>query len=475
MSNSSPKVNTLILDAGPLITQSAGQLQNLAENFYTTPGVFNELRDERVRSQLPIWAERLQVRQPKKESINAVSNFAKLTGDYAVLSVNDVHLIALTYEIECELNHGNWRLRESPGQKRRFERGRESEKEKEKRNEKEEEDRKDDEEKVGVAADKESNPPQKQDADDGWTIVKDKSLHADSDPLFLPVKPRRRGGKRHKKKESSKLLDNQEKVPEKKKEQTVAQPDPSSLKNPEDLNADYSEDDDDGEWITPENLYETMLKDNNESMEKDKTSLTKVKAALATGDFAIQNVALQIGLDLMNTMSGMRIKRVRNYMYRCYACFTLTPMPKNGVPRHFCPNCGGATVTRCAVSVNAGTGEVTPFLKKNFEWHSKGNVYSMPSPLSKNAAKRYGRKGFQHRGNPNIDDIYLREDQKEYQQALKDAEWQRRQTEKAMEDFVGGGSADNIVSPFLAGGGSRAVRINVGRGKNANAPRRQRK
>lgn len=118
MSNDSQKVDTLILDAGPLITQPAVRLQQLAFNFFTTPGVYHELRDENVRSKLPLWTDKLKVRQPKPSSIKAVSEFAKLTGDYAVLSMNDVHLLALTYELECDLNGGDGNLRKSPGAQR---------------------------------------------------------------------------------------------------------------------------------------------------------------------------------------------------------------------------------------------------------------------------------------------------------------------------------------------------------------------
>ncbi|GME77542.1 unnamed protein product [Ambrosiozyma monospora] len=147
--------------------------------------------------------------------------------------------------------------------------------------------------------------------------------------------------------------------------------------NEEDLNQDFSEDEDDGEWITPDNLHEAMLKDEDERVETTSTEQAKVKAALATGDFAIQNVALQIGLNLMNYTSGLQIKRVRNYMFRCHACFTLTPIPKDGTPKHFCPACGGATLLRCAVSVNAKTGEIVPHLKKNFEWHRREVIPSL--------------------------------------------------------------------------------------------------
>jgi RNA-binding protein NOB1 len=44
-----------------------------------------------------------------------VSEFAKKTGDYEVLSRADIHILALTYELECELNKGDWRLYTEPG------------------------------------------------------------------------------------------------------------------------------------------------------------------------------------------------------------------------------------------------------------------------------------------------------------------------------------------------------------------------
>jgi RNA-binding protein NOB1 len=44
-----------------------------------------------------------------------VTTFSKKTGDYGVLSPADIHVLALTYELECELNHGDWRLMKEPG------------------------------------------------------------------------------------------------------------------------------------------------------------------------------------------------------------------------------------------------------------------------------------------------------------------------------------------------------------------------
>ncbi|KAG7692702.1 hypothetical protein KL911_002967 [Ogataea haglerorum] len=450
-----PKVNSLVLDAGPLITQSASTLQQHADKFFTTPGVFNELRDEHARRQAALWGEKLSVRQPKFDAIKAMTDFAKLTGDHMVLSQNDIHILALAYELECELNNGPWRLRSYPGEKKERQK---------KRNQ---------------------NSKERDDTKDIDTVQKEKSAETSlehtevSDTNERTKRKTRRGGKRHRKKRTNGgeegVADLKEQVEIDGNEDAAVQQITEKLK---DLSTDcqlsqaYSDSEDEGEWITPDNIVEEMFKDEHEQVEAEK-STSKIKVALATGDFAVQNVSLQIGLNLMNPMSGLQIQRVRNYMLRCHACFTMIPIPKDGTPKHFCSSCGGATLLRCAVSVNS-KGEIVPHLKKNFEWHRKGDRYSLPSPLSKNYTKKYGKQGYQHRGNPNLENIFLREDQKEYQQALKNAKWQLRQNEKAMQEYVGGGSAENFVSPFFTGTDHiKPVHVRVGRGRYVNSSRRR--
>ncbi|ODV84514.1 hypothetical protein CANARDRAFT_8499 [[Candida] arabinofermentans NRRL YB-2248] len=437
------KINTLVLDAGPLITQSASQLQQYAHNFYTTP---------------------------------AVSDFAKLTGDYAVLSMNDIHIAALTYELECDLNNGPWRLRTYPGEKRSFD-------------------------KKPVKADDDDDKVERETTkkdDDGWNQIPSKKItntiteteietekvqESTTSEQAIKKKPRRRGGKRHRKKpqsEEAKDDDDEETKEEEEETNQVESEEPQIIPQTDDddddtsLQADYDDDEDDGEWITPENLQEEMLKDSNEEIETSSTESSKIKVALSTGDFAIQNISLQIGLNLMNSMSGLQIKRIRNYMYRCHACFTLTSIPKDGTPKHFCSSCGGATLLRCAVSINSKTGEIIPHLKKNFEWHKRGNIYSLSSPQSKNYAKKYGNQGFQHKGNSKLEQVYLIEDQKEYLQAIKNAKWQLKKNEKTMQEFVGGGSADNFISPFFTGNDNiKPVQVHVGKSRFVNSSRKK--
>lgn len=245
----------------------------------------------------------------------------------------------------------------------------------------------------------------------------------------------------------------------------------------DEITEEYNEDDDDGEWITPENLQEEIIKDKNEQVQESNTNGPLIKVALATGDFACQNVAMQIGIKLLNAMSGKQITRVRNYMYRCHACFRLTPMSKDGRPKHFCPKCGGNTLLRCAVSVDNKTGKITPHLKQNFQWIRRGERYSLPSPLSKNQKKLQGNGGYQHnkenRHKSLQTPLILNEDQKEYQRALKNDEWERKQQDKMLQEWIGGGSADNFVSPF--GNTIRNSGVKVGRGRYANSSKKKRK
>ncbi|CAH6718686.1 20S-pre-rRNA D-site endonuclease Nob1p [[Candida] jaroonii] len=450
------KIRQLVLDAGPLITQSASSLQQFAQEFYTTPGVFGELKDEQARNQLILWNDNLKIKQPSSESIKKVENFARLTGDFAVLSTNDIHIIALAYELEVEAN-SDWKIRKFPGE--------------------------------NIDQKKKPESVKKQEKEE----IKDTTGEK---------KKRRRGGKKQREKREAQLQkeldeltddlenldipkeeakdENKEEVQEEVQEeaQEEVQEDKGDKEEIKELSEEFQEEDDDGEWITPENLIEEMTKDNNEEV-KETNKVPLIKVAFSTGDFACQNVSMQMGLNLMNSMSGKQIKRIRNYMYRCHACFKMTPIPKNGKPKHFCPKCGGNTLLRCAVSIDNNTGKVTPHLKSNFQWIKRGNVYSMASPLSKNQQKRQGNGGYQHNKENRhktlqMPELYS-EDQKEYQKAVKDDDWQRRKNDKLLQEWIGGGSADNFISPFNSIQTLRPSGVRVGKGRFANSSRGKRK
>lgn len=486
-------VRALVLDATPLITQSYSHYQSFAQSFYTTPTVFGEIRDGNARKNLEIWQSlgTLKLRHPSQDSIKRVSAFAKLTGDFVVLSANDIHILALAYELEKELNKGDWRLRKYPGESL---------------------------EHLQTTPAVQKLPLQ---------LPSDKPKETEKPAEDQPIKKkgRRRGGKKQRAKQEERQRAGEnvgqlEKLPEPDSEEqsevkspsmhtrkvleansiqkseaekpvqseagdASAQPEKTldnQSEQQDDSNGEY--DDDDGDWISMDNLTEAIIRDSGEDVtgsrgviatEEERTrALTSSsnQVALATGDFAVQNVALQLNLNLMNFMSGLRIRTLRNYMLRCHACFKMFPMPKDGRPKHFCPACGGeGSLLRCAVSVDAATGQVTPHLKANFQWSHRGNRYSIASPLSKNSQKKYGKRGYVH-AKPQETPI-LREDQKEYKQMMSQEDWTRRHNEKVLDNWIGGGSADNYMSPFAIQG-LKHHSVRVGRGRYVNSSGKKR-
>lgn len=113
-------VHSIILDASPILnnTPTISSLLTKCEKLYTVPSIINEIKDVNARSRLETTIlPFLTIRSPKPESIEFVSGFSRKTGDYTVLSQPDIQILALAYELDCEQNAGDWRLRKNPGQK----------------------------------------------------------------------------------------------------------------------------------------------------------------------------------------------------------------------------------------------------------------------------------------------------------------------------------------------------------------------
>lgn len=120
--SSPPKpVHTIVLDAGPILknTPPLSTLLAQCEEIITVPSVVGEIRDPDARARVEtLYLPFLKQRSPTPKSFNVISEFARKTGDRSVLSRTDIEVLALAYEIECERNEGDWRLRSVPGQKR---------------------------------------------------------------------------------------------------------------------------------------------------------------------------------------------------------------------------------------------------------------------------------------------------------------------------------------------------------------------
>lgn len=113
-------VHTIVLDAGPILKNipPLSTLLAQSEELITTPSVINEIRDPDARARVEtMYLPFVKQRSPTPNSVKVLSEFARKTGDRAVLSKVDIEVLALAYEIECERNGGDWRLRSVPGQK----------------------------------------------------------------------------------------------------------------------------------------------------------------------------------------------------------------------------------------------------------------------------------------------------------------------------------------------------------------------
>lgn len=80
-----------------------------------------------------------------------------------------------------------------------------------------------------------------------------------------------------------------------------------------------------GSWITPDNVTSHRVKDLGlfapvDADGKPKPPRSIMKSAVLTGDFAMQNVALQMGLNVLGS-GGKRVREVRTWVLRCHGCF----------------------------------------------------------------------------------------------------------------------------------------------------------
>ncbi|KAG6579499.1 RNA-binding NOB1-like protein, partial [Cucurbita argyrosperma subsp. sororia] len=102
-------------------------------------------------------------------------------------------------------------------------------------------------------------------------------------------------------------------------------------------------------------------------------SLSESSVACVTGDFAMQNVLLQMGLRLL-APGGMQIRQLHRWILKCHACYNVTAE----IGRIFCPKCGnGGTLRKVAVTVGEN-GVVLAARKPRITL--RGTKFSLPLP-----------------------------------------------------------------------------------------------
>jgi len=297
-------VSHLVVDSGPLI--KGCKIERIGEKIVTVPGVVSEIRDPATRQRLSVLPYDLEQRSPTEASMKFVTEFAKLTGDIRSLSRVDMQVIALTYQLEVELN-GSDHLRSAPSNDVKINQG------------------------FG---------------DDNTTNL----------GFYIPKKFQ---GLSATTSRTTSLCESEEKEPvfdnvglqgvlegvdnlgiEEDGWTTVGggKSKPAGFTPIEEDFEDYdidSEEDED-EWITPSNIRE-----------KRTEFLKHINVACISTDFAIQNMLLQIGLNVIG-VDGMMIKYAKTYVLKCYGCFKIC----EDCTRQFCPKCGNRTLEKVAVTVD---------------------------------------------------------------------------------------------------------------------------
>ena len=208
-----------------------------------------------------------------------------------------------------------------------------------------------------------------------------------------------------------------------------------------------------GDWITPSNLKKQKKK-------QQETGPNEPVVGCISSDFAVQNILLQLKLRLYSLDGGKRITMIKNWLLRCHACYWTTL----DNAKKFCGKCGGTTLTKTSYRVDA-SGNRELFLRDDYRYNLRGTKFTLPKVKTGRDAQV----------------LVLREDQKEYQRALKHKARQeqkmQKETEGALEEYLerafgsgmrGLGSSDGFKGNFQAGN----IQIGYGK-KNPNEKRKK--
>ncbi|KXS12670.1 hypothetical protein M427DRAFT_34668 [Gonapodya prolifera JEL478] len=466
---------TVVLDAGPLLRLPSSALAALDARLVTTPDVLAEVRDKRAKQSLAALAVDVLTRNPSEEAFDAVTSFAKKTGDFSVLSVTDLKVLALTWMLEKEAR-GSAHLRLAPRPPTVVVPGADSNGTVQKESvqgsveapavveeeHKEEQGRKEGEEVIARQSDSDSDSEdddenedeegegegeegggegegeeQRQNGETKETEAQDEDVNTtkdqpDSQPIPAPVDSRPADA-------SSPAAPSTSHAPSTTPAPSTSTSHPAPSASTSTLTTNPAQpataDNDDEGWITPANVHLHKAK----AAHKGKAQDEVWSVGCMTGDFAMQNVLLQMNLRLLS-LDGMLIKKVkttvgngdrdvrqeklaRNFagspapswseIGSLHATLSLSgattvdspssprltqqPSPPRRITtdmsKKFCPSCGGNTLMRVSARVDADGG-IRVFLKKNFQYNLRGSKGFGQARVRKGGLERRGRRCF---------------------------------------------------------------------------------
>ena len=138
--------------------------------------------------------------------------------------------------------------------------------------------------------------------------------------------------------------------------------------------------DDEGEWAGPADPSQPPIVGTADAgAGAGAATVARVNVGLLTSDYAMQNVALQMGLQLL-THSGLAVTSVKSWVLKCDSCFSIFGMhglrPEESI---FCKKCGNATLNRLGVTLGPD-GAPRYHYKRFRQINTRGNVYALPTP-----------------------------------------------------------------------------------------------
>ncbi|GFR90232.1 RNA-binding protein NOB1 [Elysia marginata] len=269
-----PKVQHVVADAGAFIRNAP--LRDIAENIYTVPEVIAESCDRATRRRLKTFPLDIKFKEPSGDTILLITDFAKKTGDYSSLSAVDLKVLALTYDLEKQFK-GVAHLRKQPERTPQWSGGAYSTSQPH----------------TGTTfkqyKEGEALPS---------NLIGEQRLDEESDEEDFY--------------DATELLDDPGE--DKSDNEMEDEEGKAEVEENTEEDAEEEEDDDDEGWITPANISEVKR-----SMGLDTVSSSEISVGCLTTDFAMQNVMIQMGLNVLS-VDGMLIKRAKSYVLRCYGC-----------------------------------------------------------------------------------------------------------------------------------------------------------
>eukprot|EP00347_Sterkiella_histriomuscorum_P012631 403367830 len=377
---------------------------------HTLIDVIKEIRDEQTRIYLQNLPYELIVHG--EEYVDAsnmilVSNFAKDTGDFKTLSKVDMRVIALGVQLAREKGEFE-KLKQEPKPLQEF-RPKKFQQDYERL---EEEDEYDSEEEESESKKKQQQTP----ADDGFQQVK-QGKHGSRKNHVKP-KPAQ---KQEDDVENGNKVDGEVKVNaqvdvNKTEEEQVLQ---KEEQDDNDVPSDLDDEEEGGQWITPENIHKHILGGETAPIKKKNQEDGPQLVQMITSDYAMQNVIIQLGFKLLS-LDGRRITRVKRFKLLCRACQKLNL----NVEKMFCDHCGSHTLIKVSVYIKED-GTITYFKNPKRRVNLKGKIYSIPKPV----------------GGRNNNDLVLREDELmtgEKKMLVKKIEKEHKKLAQTLSDTIQG-------------------------------------